>query len=125
MGYYFNENACQEAYTIVNYLIETSNIVVPQKIMSVLEIGRNINHSFDLNDISKRELHPDTEKILTEIYMECIATQSEKNKINKAIKTLNSTIASSNTKTQSTSIATVSWGDKFRQKLFSPVKIKI
>ena len=124
MEYNLNENACQEAYVIVTYLLENGEIVVPQKIMDVLEKNRNINHSFDINDIENRTLHPDTEKILTEIYIECIASQSEIKKINKSVKMLQQTITNDMYKSNEVSLATLSWGDKLKSIFLSPIKIK-
>ena len=125
MEYNFNENAYQEAYEIINFLVDAGEIVVPQKTLDVLEKGRNINHSFNLNDINRKTLHPDTEKILTSVYLECIATNKEKSKINKAVKVLRKTIIQEEGVKPVTSLATITWSDKIRAKLMQPVKIKI
>lgn len=88
----YSSNAYTQAYVIVNYLLEMGEIIVPENLIKTLEDKRNIEYKFDLNDLKNIQLHPDTEKILTIVYLECIANSDEKKKIIKSIKYLRKTI---------------------------------
>lgn len=84
----FDENAYSQAYAIVNFLVEEGEIIISQELWETLENKRNVNYTFDLNDIGNIELNPDTEKILTIVFLEFIASEEEKTEIDKAIRIL-------------------------------------
>lgn len=88
MAEIYNANAYKQAYVISNFLIDNGEIVMPQDLLDVLESRMNKEYYFDINDINKIELLPDTEKILTQIYLECLASAKEKEKIFKLTKEL-------------------------------------
>ncbi len=119
----FNKDACQEAYEIVNFLLQRGEIVVPNKIMDVLENNRNTNHKFDLNDIQHIKLHPETELILTAVYIECMTTEAEKNKISKAVSTLQSVITKKESSPVEMGLTTITFMQKLRAKLRETIKV--
>ena len=88
----YNANAYKQAYVIINFLIDYGEIVVPTVLLDNIENRMNKNYYFDLNDIKQIDLLEDTEKILTEIYLECMINKSEKNKIKKLAGQLKSII---------------------------------
>lgn len=118
----YDKNACQEAYVIVNFLVENGEIVVSQDLIEFLENNRNTEYKFDLNDINNRELLLDTEKILAKVYIECIATKSEKAKIIKSLKTLHKTILKEDYVEKNTGLSVLRFRDKLKQRLFSTSK---
>ena len=77
----YDAKAYKQAYVISNFLIDTGEIVMTQKLLDTLEARMDKDYYFDMNDINNIELLPDTEKILTQIYLECLAPAKEKEKM--------------------------------------------
>ena len=84
----YDKNAYKQAYVIANFLIEHMGIVMPQNLLDVLENRMHNSYYFDINDINTVQLLPDTEKILTKIYLECLVKEKEKEKIYKLTREL-------------------------------------
>lgn len=128
----FNKDAYTQAYIIVKFLLEIGEIVVPENLLNVLEKRRNINYQFDLNDIKNIQLNPDTEKILTIVYIECIANHDDRNKIKKATKTLRKIIINEeekdekiNKKLLPVDINSLKWNEKIKIKLRKMLSLSI
>lgn len=121
----YDANAYKQAYVISNFLIDNGEIVIEQKLLDTLENRMNKDYYFDMNDINECDLLPDTEKILTQIYLECLATTKEKQKIFKLTNELRKVILDEkeeNTqKIEKSLILTDLTGLKFWEK----IKIKI
>lgn len=84
----YDKNAYAQSYVIVNYLLELGEIIVPDKLMNILENKRNKNYKYDINDLNQIELLPDTEKILTEVFLECLVNKEEKKEIENSVANL-------------------------------------
>lgn len=81
----YDKDACAQSYVIINYLVQTGEIVISEKLITELELNMNKNYSFSINDLNKIELLPDTEKILTEVYLESVATDEERKNIEELV----------------------------------------
>ena len=79
----YNSNAYTQAYVMTNFLVETGEIVISENLIDTIENRMNKNYYFDLNDIKQAEIMEDTEKILTQVYLECMVDEKEKTKITK------------------------------------------
>ena len=121
----YDRNAYKQAYVISNFLIENGEIVMPQELLDTLEVRMNKEYYFDMNDISKIELLPDTEKILTEIYLECIATVKEKEKILKLTKELEKIILDEKNEKNSKVQNSLMLADLSGLKFFDKIKIRL
>ena len=84
----YNPNAYKQAYIITNYLVDIGEIVISQNLLDTLESRMNKEYYYDLNDINNIELLPDTEKILSYIYLQYKIDAKEKEKILKLTKQL-------------------------------------
>ena len=115
----FNKNACAQGYVIINYLMQTGEIVVSEKLMNYLEINRNKDYNYSINDLNTIKLLPDTEKILTEVYLESIATAEERETITELVSRLKEIIKNEPIEEVQTSLAPMSmtelkWSEKFK-----------
>ena len=118
----FEKVAYSQCYSIVNFLVEEGEIVVTQNFLDILEQRRDLGYQFDLNDSDSIELHPDTEKILTYVFLECVATSDEKNKIVNAVRTLKSIITDESEEVEEGSLLPIDvtrlkWSDRVKLKL--------
>ena len=118
----FEKVAYSQCYSIVNFLVEEGEIVGTQNFLDILEQRRDLGYQFDLNDSDSIELHPDTEKILTYVFLECVATSDEKNKIVNAVRTLKSIITDESEEVEEGSLLPIDvtrlkWSDRVKLKL--------
>ena len=128
----FDKNAYAQSYVIVNFLLKIGEIVVPERLMNVIDSRRNKNYKFDINDLNKIEILPDTEKILTEIFVECIANKEEKEKIDFFVANLrkliiNEQIEESKDNELPLNLATLNLAEKFKiaiKKIWNVYKAK-
>lgn len=114
-----DKNAYAQSYIIVNYLLQIGEIIVPERLINNIDSKRNKDYKFDINDINKVEILPDTEKILTEVFLECIATSKEKEQINLLVSNLrkliiNEPIEETQKELLPMSLATLKWTEKFK-----------
>lgn len=77
----FDENAYKQAYVIINYLVNSGEIVISQEFINKIEQKMNKDYYFDLNDIKSVKILPDTEKILAVVYLEYILSEKERTKV--------------------------------------------
>ena len=116
----FDKDAYAQSYVIINYLLKTGEIVVPEKLMNKLECNKNPEYKFNINDINKISILPDTEKILTYAFLECMISAKEKQQINSLVSNLRSLII--NEKNEEIikedalpiDLATLKWSEKFK-----------
>ena len=114
----YNANAYKQAYIIANFLLEAGEIVIPENLIDTLEQKMNKEYYFDLNDIKNTEIMEDTEKILTQVYFECMVNETEKNKIDKLSNQLKELIVGKEEKNIDQSLLTTSLdGLKFFEKI--------
>ena len=116
----FDKNAYTQTYVIVNYLLQTGEIVVPEKMINELESKRNTNYKFNINDINKISILPDTEKLLTYVFLECVANSEEKKQINLLVSNLRKIIINEDIEKQiqqnalPMNLTTLKWSEKFK-----------
>lgn len=120
----YDANAYKQAYVIANFLIENGGIVMPQELLDILECRMNKDYYFDMNDIKKVEILPDTEKILTQIYLECIVNKKEKEKIYKLTKELKKIILEEDEKKVEKNQNFLISADLAGLKFFEKIKIR-
>lgn len=114
----YNANAYKQAYVITDFLVEIGEIVIPETLIDTIESRMNKDYYFDLNDIKKTEIMEDTEKILTQVYFECMVNEIEKNKIDKLSNQLKELIVGKEEKNIEQSLLTTSLdGLKFFEKI--------
>lgn len=115
----YDKNAYEQSYVIVNYLLQTGEIVVSENLMNNIEINRNKDYRFNINDLNIIDLLPDTEKILTDVYMESIATAEERITINELVSKLHEIIKNEPIEEAQSNLAPLNlmelkWTEKFR-----------
>lgn len=120
----YDANAYKQAYIISNFLIDNGEIVMEQKLLDTLEKRMNKDYYFDMNDINNIELLPDTEKILTQIYLECLASAKEKEKIFKLTKELKKIILNEDNKNANEQKSLI-LADLTGLKFFEKIRIKL
>ena len=71
-----------KAYTQVNYIIQNMSEElkknIPQKLMSVIEKNKDNEYKIEVENIEDLDLLDDTQKILSVIYIDYIASDEEK-----------------------------------------------
>lgn len=120
----YDAKAYKQAYVISNFLIDTGEIVMTQKLLDTLEARMDKDYYFDMNDINNIELLPDTEKILTQIYLECLAPAKEKEKILKLTKELKKIILNEDDKNANEQKSLI-LADLTGLKFFEKIRIKL
>ena len=120
----YDAKAYKQAYVISNFLIDTGEIVMTQKLLDTLEARMDQDYYFDMNDINNIELLPDTEKILTQIYLECLAPAKEKEKIFKLTKELKKIILNEDDKNANEQKSLI-LADLTGLKFFEKIRIKL
>ena len=120
----YDAKAYKQAYVISNFLIDTGEIVMTQKLLDTLEARMDKDYYFDMNDINNIELLPDTEKILTQIYLECLAPAREKEKILKLTKELKKIILNEDDKNANEQKSLI-LADLTGLKFFEKIRIKL
>ena len=114
-----DKNAYVQSYVIINYLLQTGEIVVSENLMNNIELNIDNSFKFNINDLNKIELLPDTEKILTDVYMENIATSEEKEEIKELVSKLrkiikNEPIEETQTNLSPLNLTELKWTEKFK-----------
>ena len=120
----YDAKAYKQAYIISNFLIDNGEIVMEQKLLDTLENRMNKDYYFDMNDINNIDLLPDTEKILTQIYLECLASDKEKEKIFKLTKELKKIILNEDNKNANEQKSLI-LADLTGLKFFEKIRIKL
>ena len=116
----FDKDAYAQSYVIISFLLQTGEIVVSEKLMNKLESNKNPDYKFNINDINKISILPDTEKILTYAFLECMINAKEKQQIYSLVSNLRSLII--NEKNEEITkenvlpmdLATLKWSEKFK-----------
>ena len=84
----YSANAYKQAYVISNFLVDIGELIISEDLLNVMEKRMNKDYYFSLNDIKKGDILPDTEKILTVVYLDGMIEEKEKERINKLTKEL-------------------------------------
>lgn len=120
----FEENAYTQAYVIINFLVDIGEIVISNNILENIEKNMNRDYYFNLNDINKTTLLPDTEKILSFIFEDCVVTDKERDIIEKASKEIKRVIEKEeNQESLLLDLNSLKWSEKFKMKIKKLLKL--
>lgn len=74
-------NAYTEVYTILKYLDEEELNKIPKEVYEAIEVNRNIEYFFELNDeldLKKQVMLPETKAILFNLFRDYLSTPEQK-----------------------------------------------